>query len=460
MPQDRKLQSINPTTGELIKEFDLISNEELEQKIQKSEKAFDQMKKMSIEERAHLMRRLGEVLDKNAEKYGRTVTMEMGKTLSQAIYEAQVSAKFARWYAANAGKILADRNLETLDIASQVKKVYEPFGVLYQIVPFNYPLWQCYRLLTAALMAGNSALIRHSHATTLTGFHIEESFKEAGFPDGTVQLLLIGREQSAKVIADDRVRGVTLTGSTAAGRQIAKQAAENLKKHVLELGGCDPYIVCEDAQINKILPEAVRGRISNCGQCCAAAKRFIVNEKIYDGFVQQFVDKMKNVTMGDPMRNDVQLGPMARSDLRETVHKQVQQSIKEGAKLLCGGFIPEGQGNFYPPTVLADVPRNCLAAREEIFGPVASILKARDDKEAIEIANDSVYGLGGGVFSADVNKAENIARQLYTGMVFINRCAIFGPQFPFGGVKQSGYGKECGEEGLLEWTNIKSIIIA
>jgi len=315
--------------------------------------------------------------------------------------------------------------------------------------------------LTAALSAGNVALIRPSHATTLTGYHVAEAIKEAGFPEDTVQVVICSKDQSSKIIADPRVSGVTITGSTNAGKAVAKTAAEHLKRHVMELGGSDPYIIREDVELDKIIPECVRGRVSNLGQCCVAAKRYIVNEKIYDQFVDKYVTHMKNLKLGDPMEQGVNMGPMARFDLRDTVHDQVERAKKEGAKVLCGGEIPKDKkGAYYPPTVLVNVNRNNTAWKEEIFGPVAVIVKAKDDQEAINLANDTIYGLGSGVFSKDVKKAEEIAKQLESGMSFINRCAIFGPQIPFGGIKAAGYGKECGEEGLLEWVNIKSVVIA
>jgi len=457
MPQD-KVKSINPATGEVIKEFETISDQQLEEKIQKAQRAFEEVKNASLHQRAQWMSNLADVLERNAEKYGRTVTLEMGKTLNQAVYEAQVSAKFARWYAENGPQLLKDKKLDSLGVASQVLKVYEPFGILFQIAPFNYPLWQCYRFLTAAVMGGNVALIKHSHATTLTGFNVEESFKEAGFPEGTVQLVIISKDQSNNLIEDERIQGITITGSTESGKAIAKLAASNLKKQVMELGGCDPYIIRDDVNLDEIMPECVRGRVSNCGQCCVASKRYLVMEGIYDKFVEKYVERMKNVKVGDPFDKNTDMGPMARTDLRDTVAKQVDQAVKEGAKLLLGGKVPSSKGNFYPPTVLTCFPDN-LACRDEIFGPVAAIIKVHDEKEAIEIANNSRFGLGGGVFSKDVNKGIELAKKIRTGMTFINRTAIFGPQFPFGGLKDSGYGKECGEEGLMEWVNIKSVVV-
>jgi succinate-semialdehyde dehydrogenase/glutarate-semialdehyde dehydrogenase len=458
MPQ-AKITSVNPTTGEVLQEFQPLSDQQLEQKFQKAQQAFEQLKNASLEQRSQWMSNLGDVLNRNAEKYGRTVTLEMGKTISQAVYEAQVSAKFAKWYADNGKNLLEDKTVDSLNLTSKVMKVHEPYGILYQIAPFNYPLWQCYRFLTASVMAGNVALIKHSHITNMTGMNVEQSFREAGFPEGTVQLVIVTKDQSNKIIADPRIMGVTITGSTSSGKAIAKLAAENLKKQVMELGGCDPYIIRDDVDLDEIMPECVRGRVSNCGQCCVASKRYLVMESIYDEFVQKYVEQMKKVKVGNPLDKDVDMGPMARTDLRDTVHKQVEQAVQEGAKLLLGGKIPEQKGNFYPPTVLADVTPDNLACRDEIFGPVAAIMKVRDEKEAVEIANKSKFGLGGGVFSKDVNKAIEIAKKIQAGMTFINRTAVFGPQIPFGGLKDSGYGKECGEEGLFEWVNIKSVVV-
>jgi len=461
MSSQNKVQSINPASGEVIKEFNYMNDEEIEQKIQKAAEAHQILAKTPLQRRAQWMKNLGDVLKRNAEKYGKTVTTEMGKPLDQAIHEAEVCAKFAYWYAKHAPEILGDKQVDPTGLGKKMKKVYQPYGVLFQIAPFNYPLWQCFRFLTAAVSAGNTALIRPSHATTMSGYHVEEAFKEAGFPEGTVQVVICTKEQTSKIIAHPIIKGVTITGSTNAGRAIAKQAAEQLKKQVMELGGSDPYIVREDVILDEIMDECVRGRTSNCGQCCVAAKRFIVNANIYDQFVQKLVEKMNNLKVGNPMEQGVNMGPLARADLRDTVHNQVERAKKEGAKVLCGGEIPkEKKGAFYPPTVLVNVDRNNTAWKEEIFGPVAVVVKAEDDNEAIKLANDTVFGLGGGVFSKDLNKAEELAKELECGMTFINRCAIFGPQLPFGGIKAAGYGKECGEEGLLEWVITKPMVFA
>jgi len=309
-------------------------------------------------------------------------------------------------------------------------------------------------------MAGNVVLIKHSHDTTMNALQVEALFKEAGFPDGACQILLVDKEQSSKLFSDPRIKGVTVTGSVEAGKSVGKQAGSNIKKTVMELGGSDAYIICEDADMDKAVKECCKGRLVNNGQSCTAAKRFVVVESKYQEFCDKLVQCFKQVKMKDPMANDCDLGPLTRKDLRDHVHEAVQKSISDGAKLLCGGKIPTGKGFYYPATVLADVTPDNTAFKEEIFGPVAAVMKARDEDHAVELVNQSRFGLGGGVFTCNEAKGEAIARRLEVGLAFVNKIVTSSPEYPFGGNKDSGYGRECGEEGIKDWVNHKTLIIA
>jgi len=456
MPDSKKIRSINPASGELIREFNMMSDADLEERVKLAERAYTDFKNTSIQQRCQWMKRVSELLIQNAEKYGNVITMETGKPINQGISEPKKCAKWPKYYAEHAEELLRDTPVETT--VGQCIKVRESLGILLQIAPFNYPFLQCLRFLSACVVAGNVALIRHSHSTTMSAMLIGELFKEAGFPEGVVQILLITKDQVSTLIGDRRIRGVTITGSVSAGRAIAKQAGEHLKKHVMELGGSDAYIICDDVDMNEVIQQCVKGRITNNGQSCTSAKRFIVHEKIYDEFCNKLVERFKQIKMGDPMDPKNELGPLSREDLRDVAHGSVKRAVQDGAKLLLGGKIPDGNGFYYPATILADVTRDNAAYREEIFAPVAAIMKASDDKEAIELANSSQFGLGGGVFCRDAARADMLARKIEAGLVFVNDIVTSSPEFPFGGVKDSGYGKESGPEGLYEWVNTVSLV--
>jgi len=457
--EQRKLQSVNPHTGELIKEFDFISDEELERKLDLAANTFKTFRDTSFEQRTQWMNRVAELLEENAEKYGEIITKEMGRVYKQSKEETPKCSKWAKWYGKHAVDILKDVHLKT-DSGKKTLIVYEPLGVLYQIAPFNYPFLQCLRFLTACVMAGNVAVIKHSHNTTMSALCIEELFKKAGLPEGVCQILLIEKKQSDRIITDRRIKGVTITGGVEAGRKVAKQSGEAITKHVLELGGSDAYIICDDADMDKAVQEAVKGRIVNNGESCTAAKRFVVVESRYQKFCDELTKKFKDLKMGDPMNEENDLGPLASKDLRDKVHEGVEKAVKEGAKLLCGGYIPGDKGFYYPPTVLSDVTPENPAFKEEIFGPVASIIRAKDEDDAIYLVNISNFGLGGGVFTKDEEKGERIARRLEVGLAFVNKIVTSSPEYPFGGTKDSGYGRECGEAGIKEWVNHKSLVIA
>jgi succinate-semialdehyde dehydrogenase/glutarate-semialdehyde dehydrogenase len=456
--QRATLQSINPVNGELIKEYNYISDQELENKIDKAWSAFQAWKDTDIGKRAEMLRRYGRVIEKNMDKYANQISLEMGKTLRDARIELERCAKFAYYYADNGQKFLAD-----VPVTTEAERAYvacEPLGVVFQVAPFNYPFLQVLRFATGAIVAGNTVLVRHAHSTTGCNLLLEESFREAGFPEGVFQALLITREQTSKVIGDLRVKGCSVTGGVGAGAAIAKQAGEHLKKTVMELGGCDAYIVCDDCDMDWTIEELAKGRCFNNGECCAATKRAIVLESKYDEFVRRMTDYFKNeVKMGDPKNPKTYLGPLARADLRDKVHQGVQEALKGGAKLMCGGKIPDGPGSYYPATVLADVNEDNYAFQEEIFGPVLAITRARDENDAIRLSNKNKFALGGGCFTKDIKKAERIGKKVESGMFYINRMAAVLPEYPFGGLKLSGCGRECGEAGLKEWVNHRSYVI-
>jgi len=383
----------------------------------------------------------------------------MGKLLKQGEQEVDLCAGICEWTAANGPDNLKDEERELPDGGRGII-TYSPIGVIYGIQPWNFPAYQVIRYAIANLMAGNGVLLKHAESVTGSGLLIEKIFNEAGLPKNLFKVIVIDHDQSDAIIEHDLVRGVTLTGSPAAGKIVGEKAAGNLKKTVLELGSNDGYMVLEDADVDKAVKWCVQGRIYNNGETCVAAKRFIVVEKLYDKFKEAFVEKMKSIKAGDPTSEDSDLGPMARKDLRDELHEQVENSVKKGAAVLCGGNIPDGDGYYYPATVLANVKPGQPAYDDELFGPVASLIKAKDDEDAMRIANDSRFGLGGGIFSEDVDKAIELASKHFdTGMVFINSFGLAQPNMPFGGVKNSGYGREHGGFGLKEFVNTKAINI-
>jgi len=391
------------------------------------------------------------------DKYAQTITLEMGKTLRDARLEMERCAKFAFYYADNGQKFL-----ENIPIKTDAERAYiaqEPLGVVFQVAPFNYPFLQVLRFATGAIVAGNTVLVKSAHSTTGCGLLLEESFREAGFPEGIFQSVLITRDQTNRLISDVRIKGCSVTGGVGAGVAIAKLAGENVKKVVMELGGCDAYIVCDDCDMDWTVKEVTKGRCFNNAECCAATKRAIVVASKYNEFVQRITDYFKNqVKMGDPTKEDTYIGPMARGDLRNKVHEGVVQALQGGAKLMCGGKIPEGKGFYYPATVLADVNEDNYAFKEEIFGPVLAVIRANDENDAIRLANQNQFALGAGVFTKDLAKAERIGKKVESGMFYINRMAAVLPEYPFGGLKRSGCGKECGEQGMKEWVNSRPFI--
>jgi acyl-CoA reductase-like NAD-dependent aldehyde dehydrogenase len=453
------LKTINPATDETIKSYETMSDEEMRAAIDLCHGAFEKWKLVSLEERAKVIKAIGQALRDNKEDFAQLMTREVGKLINDSRDEIELCAAICDFTAETGPKELAD---EERDIPGGTGVVtYAPVGVIYGIQPWNFPCYQAVRYTVANLMAGNGVMLKHAESCTGSGLFLRDVMKQAGLPEHLFTILLIDHDQSDKVIAHRHVRGVTLTGSDGAGRIVAEQAAKHLKKTVLELGSNDAYIVLDDADLDLAVKTCVAGRIYNNGETCVAAKRFIVTEKNYDAFVERFTEKMKAIATGAPTDENTKLGPMARTDLRDTLAEQVEESVAKGARVLCGGEVPAGKGAYYPATVLVDVQPGQPAYDDELFGPVASIIKARDDEDAMRIANDSRYGLGGGIFSKDTERARKLAAQHFdTGMVCINKYNVALPNMPFGGVKDSGYGREHGGFGMKEFVNAKSLYMA
>jgi succinate-semialdehyde dehydrogenase/glutarate-semialdehyde dehydrogenase len=450
------IKSINPATEEEIKSYSEMGKEETNRIIINTDKAFELWKRTSFIQRADKMRSAGEILRKRKEILSRLMTMEMGKPIVQSRGEIDKCALVCDYFAENSEKFLQDEKVETEAANSFI--TYQPIGVILAIMPWNFPFWQVFRFAAPNLMAGNAGVLKHSSNVTGCGLAIEDIFKEAGFPEDLFRTLVIPSKDVEGIIKHDKIKAVTLTGSTGAGKSVAGIAGSVLKKSVLELGGSDPYLILEDADLESAADICVNSRLINSGQSCIAAKRFIVVKRVHDKFEELFVEKMRAKIMGDPLKEETDIGPQARNDLREELHKQVMKSVKYGAKALTGGKIPEGRGAFYPPTVLVNVQPEMPAYKEELFGPVAALIKAKDEKDAIRIANDTVFGLGAAVFTQDITRGERIAREeLNAGNCFVNDFVKSDPRLPFGGVKESGYGRELSELGIKEFVNIKTV---
>lgn len=460
MSEEKTLKTINPATGKSIKNYDQMSDSDMNKAINDCHEAFTKWKLKSPDERAEVIQNIGKKLTEYKDELVQLMTQEMGKLLKQGEQEVDLCAGICEYTAANGPESLKDLERE-LPEGGKGFISYSPLGVIYGIQPWNFPSYQVVRYSIANLMAGNGVLLKHAENVTGSGLLLEKIYRKAGLPENLFKVLLISHDQSDKVIEHDLIRGVTLTGSPGAGKVIGKKAGENLKKTVLELGSNDAYLVLEDADLELAVETCVKGRLYNNGETCVAAKRFIVVDKVYDKFKEAFVKQMSNIKAGDPTSEESDIGPMAREDLRKEMHEQVEESVKKGAKILCGGKIPEGEGFYYPATVLDELKPGMPAYDDELFGPVASLIRAKDDKDAMRIANDSRFGLGGGIFSKDEEKAKELARNHFdTGMVFINSFGLAKPNMPFGGVKDSGYGREHGTFGLHEFVNVKSIMLA
>jgi succinate-semialdehyde dehydrogenase/glutarate-semialdehyde dehydrogenase len=452
------IASINPATGEKLKEFSPHDDAEIEKRLKRAVVAFEKHRREPFPKRAELMMAVASLLEQEKQELARTITLEMGKLFRDSVAEIEKCALGCRYYAENAERFLEDEAAQTKARRSYLH--YEPMGTVLAIMPWNFPFWQVFRFASPALMGGNVGILKHAGNVPQCALAIEQLFCRAGFDEGIFQTLLIEAEQAEKVIVDPRVKAVTLTGSDKAGSIVSSIAAREIKKSVLELGGSDPFIVMPSADFGLAVKTAVKARTQNTGQSCIAAKRFFIADKLYDKFLDQFVEQMRSLKVGDPFDETIEIGPLASEHILNGVHEQVQKSILMGAKLLTGGNRIAGPGFFYEPTVLVDVPRNAPAFREEVFGPVAAVLRVRGADEAIELANDSRFGLGASAWTNDQIEQELFASELQSGMVFINSMVASDPRLPFGGVKRSGFGRELGAAGIREFMNAKTIWIA
>ena len=451
------IQSINPATGERLLSFEPLSESHLEAKIERAAETFRRYRRIPMASRAQMMTRAAEILEAEKEKFGRIMTTEMGKPLRAAIEEAAKCAWNCRFYAEKAAEFLADEAIPTGATRSFVR--YQPLGPVLAVMPWNFPFWQVFRFAAPALMAGNVCLLKHASNAPQCALAIEEIFLQAGFPEGAFQTLLIGSDQVERALDNPRVVAVTLTGSASAGSSVAKAAGEGIKKTVLELGGSDPFIVMPSANLDEAVRTAVKARIINNGQSCIAAKRFIVAEEIAGEFESRFVKGMESLKVGDPMDETTDIGPLATEDILETLECQVQETVSQGARLLTGGGRLMRAGNYFAPTVLTNIPPDSPAYHEELFGPVASLFRARDLDEAIRLANDTTFGLAASAWTNDDEERDRLIDEIEAGLVFINSMVASDPRLPFGGVKSSGYGRELSREGIREFVNIKTVWI-
>jgi len=454
------ITSINPVTGSIIKSYTADSEQAVLTKIENANAVWADWKGLSLQKKAALLKRTATVLRKEKKELAKLMALEMGKPLQAGLDEIEKCASVCEYYATSGAEHLADQLIETEASKSYVS--FQPLGIVFAIMPWNFPFWQVFRFLAPGLMAGNCGLLKHASNVPGCALAIAQVLLDAGFPEHVFQTLMIDSKTAQKVIAHPLVKAVTLTGSTAAGMQVAKQAAGLLKKSVLELGGSDPYLILDDADLESAAEICAQSRLINNGQSCIAAKRFIVTAAVEQKFLELFSAKMASKVTGDPLDKSSDLGPMARADLRDELHQQVMDNIKKGAKCILGGVIPdfEGEHAFYTPTVLTGVKKGMPAYDQELFGPVATVISAKDTAEAIQIANDTSFGLGSAVFTADLAEGERIARlELQAGSAFVNAMVKSDPRLPFGGINQSGYGRELGLYGIHEFVNIKTVYI-
>lgn len=452
------LESVNPFNGITIHKYETDSAEKVGKKIADTHKAWLSWRDTPFEERSAHLINIAQILRHKSEELARLMAMEMGKPLKAGIAEIEKCASCCEFYAENGESFLTPEYIETT--ASKSYVVFQPIGVVLAVMPWNFPFWQLFRFLAPALMAGNCAVLKHSSNVGGCALAIEKIVIEAGLPENVFQILLVSSDAIEDIIENDLIKAVTLTGSTEAGKKVALKAGSLLKKTVLELGGSDPYIILADADIEQAAEVCVESRLINSGQSCIAAKRFIVVKEVAEDFIRLFEEKMRSKIMGDPLDEKTDIGPQARKDLRDELHQQVLKSIEQGAECILGGEIPEGNNAFYPPTILTNVSREMPAYREELFGPVAAIIVANNEQEAIRIANDTTFGLGAAIFSKDIAKAEEIAAtKLEAGSCFANESVKSDSRLPFGGIKESGYGRELGVYGIKEFVNIKTVYV-
>ncbi len=451
------MQSINPFTGQVICDYKEYSSSEVEKIICKVDQAFHSWKQTSFEQRAIFMKNLQARLLVKKEELAGIIVSEMGKVKREAIGEIEKCASVCGYYAENAELFLKNEPIKTETSEAYIS--YQPIGTVLAVMPWNFPFWQVFRFLAPALMAGNTSVLKHASNVSGCALAIEQLVSEAGFPENVFRTLLIGSKEVKAVIENPLIKAVTLTGSTPAGRSVASAAGYALKKSVLELGGSDPYLILDDADVITAAQLCVTSRLLNAGQSCIGAKRFIIADTVYDQFKAEFIWLMSEAKFGDPLDPETLIGPLARTDLRDELHQQVEKSKEMGATVLLGGFVPEGNAPFYPPTVLENVVPGMPAYHEELFGPVAVLFRFKTEEEAIRIANDTVFGLGAGIFTSDVEKGKSLAEKgLEAGCVFVNDFVKSDPRLPFGGIKESGYGRELSAIGIREFVNVKTVV--
>lgn len=452
------IKSINPYTGKILAEYHPLSEKEIKEKLSAGSVAFSIWKETEFTDRAKLMNNAARVLKDRREKYAEIISLEMGKVLKESLAEVDKCALVCEYYANNAEEFLKPEPIN-LPEGKKAKVIHQPLGTVLAVMPWNFPFWQVFRFAAPTIMAGNVGLLKHASNVPQCSLAIEEVFTEAGFPEGVFQSLLIDSQATTKLIEDDRIKAVTLTGSEKAGAAVASTAGKHIKKSLLELGGSDPFIVLKDANIKNAAETAVKARMINFGQSCIAAKRFIVEEEIYEDFLTLFVEHFRKLKQGDPMDDASDFACMARPDLAKELYEQVNESVKAGATLLMGGEEPQDESALFQPTILTDIPTTAPAYSEELFGPVATIYKVKNEEDAIALANDSEFGLGASIWSEDKEKAEALASKIESGAVFINAMVASNPHLPFGGVKKSGFGRELSRYGILEFVNSKTVYL-
>ena len=451
------IATVNPATGAVVKTFAPLSDRDLEARLAQAQQAFEQYRQTSFEQRSTWLNAAADILESRKAEFGQTLTLEMGKTLKSAIAEVEKCAACCRFYARNGARFMADLPGQTDASSSFVR--YQPLGVILAVMPWNFPFWQVFRFAAPALMAGNVGLLKHASNVPMSALAIEEILRLAGFPEGVFQTLLIGADRVAGLMADDRIRAATLTGSEPAGASLAAAAGQQIKKVVLELGGSDPFIILPSADLDSAIATAVTARIMNNGQTCIAAKRFILSEPIADEVEQRLIEQYQVLKVGDPMLPETDVGPLATPKILQDLDRQVQAAVQQGAKVRVGGHAINRPGNFYAPTVLTDIPPTRPIAQEEFFGPVALLFRVKTLDQAIELANSTPFGLGASAWTADELERDRLINELEAGAVFINSMVKSDPRLPFGGTKRSGFGRELGSQGMHEFVNLKTVWI-